>query len=199
MQCSPSDSPRWPSGSQVPYLSRLALPPAAAMLHCLRASPTSRSADSATRANRDPDPRPRMDRLSGRRRTAGSHCQIARSDGCSLAFLEETTMASTPHPPPKPEPPPPPPPIAAARAADTPQLGADSGSTSDHTVDPPDPGMETIVHEQRRRSAEIEEAGLESWKAAHDGRSAEERGQPKQVPGVAPHPHEDDEHSRRHR
>jgi hypothetical protein len=45
--------------------------------------------------------------------------------------------------------------------------------------------VETIVDEQRARSAEIEAMGVEAWKAEHDERPAEEK--QKTVAGVQTH------------
>ena len=47
----------------------------------------------------------------------------------------------------------------------------------------PEPPVKTVADEQRERSEEIQKQGVEAWKAAHDGRSPEER-QGRQVPGV---------------
>jgi len=86
-------------------------------------------------------------------------------------------MATQPHPtPPKPAPSPAP--------APPPKPDEDPAAAAPHAI-PPEPPVETIADEQRKRSAEIEAMGIDAWKASQDTRSEAEK-QPQAVPGVAP-------------
>ena len=84
----------------------------------------------------------------------------------------------TPPPAPKPSDPHPP----AAKAPAHPNADPQEAKVEGYKVDPVPP-VETIADEQRARSEEIEEQGVDAWKAAHDERSPDEK--PKVVPGVS--------------
>ena len=102
--------------------------------------------------------------------------------------LREKPMATQPtHPAPKPQTPPPAPKPSdphppAAKAPVHPNADPQEAKAEGYKVDPVPP-VETIADEQRERSAEIEEQGVDAWKAAQDERDPDEK--PKVVPGVS--------------
>ena len=102
--------------------------------------------------------------------------------------LREKPMATQPtHPAPKPQTPPPAPKPSdphppAAKAPAHPNADPQEAKVEGYQVSA-EPPVETIADEQRERSAEIEEQGVDAWKAAHDERDPDE--EPKVVPGVA--------------
>ena len=60
---------------------------------------------------------------------------------------------------------------------------ADRYDKRDLVKKPPPPEGRTVADEQRERSAEIDRAGMEKWKAERDERSEEDK-QPRQVEGL---------------
>ena len=102
--------------------------------------------------------------------------------------LRENPMATQPtHPAPKPQTPPPAPKPSdphppAAKAPAHPNADPQEAKAEGYKVDPVPP-VQTIADEQRERSAEIEEQGVDAWKAVNDERSPDEK--PKVVPGVS--------------
>jgi hypothetical protein len=107
-----------------------------------------------------------------------------------------TTMASAPKPAPRPEPKPAPKPQphpddddASAKGARAHRKTAADFQAKPGEQPPPlpiQPSMPTIADEQRERSAEIEEMGVEDWKAERDERSEEDK-KGRVVPGVGTH------------
>jgi hypothetical protein len=91
-------------------------------------------------------------------------------------------MATQPHPTPKPPPPKPPEDDDAAKSSGDAQVDKIRLAEEERKRNPPDPPVETVADEQRKRSEEIDEMGVERWKAAHDERKGDER---RQIPGVA--------------
>ena len=97
-------------------------------------------------------------------------------------------MAQPPHQPPnRPTPGPPKPPLKDPAEGKSPAIGGGHLARTDEPAPraPPDPPVETIADEQRRRSAEIEEMGVEAWKASmSDDAPPEGEATHRQVPGV---------------
>lgn len=67
------------------------------------------------------------------------------------------------------------------------RAGEEDGEEPDNELPPEQaPPVMTVADEQRARSREIMEMGVENWKAANDERTDEEKAGNKQVPGTAP-------------